>query len=305
MAPGTRGPYCVARLLLPAALEEQAVAAFGETGCLGVQVTPAAVRRREPRVMLRAYFPGRGARAPLARRIERALRRCGVHDVRALRLAGVADGHWARRWRRSLEPMRIGRRLLVGPVARGRRAAPRGRLVIRVRFGQAFGTGEHPTTRMSLRLLESVIATGDRVLDLGTGTGILAVAARRLGAGQVLAVDSDPVALQVAADTLTGNRVGAGVTLLRADAAAACRRRRSDLAVVNIGLTAIRHLMPRLVSGLSPRGRVILAGFLVEDAVVLIEQARRLGLRHLRTLRSGPWAALLLARRDRGHLTRP
>jgi ribosomal protein L11 methyltransferase len=277
--------------------EEEAVAAFWEAGCLGVESVSSARSRRRPRLMLRAYFPGRAGRRTLERRIGAALSARGLLPRPAPRLRPVRERRWVETWRRSLRPMAIGRRLLVVPEGCRVSRVPRGRRPIRVRFGQAFGTGEHASTRLGLRLLETVLRPGDRVIDLGTGTGILAIAAVLLGAGRILAVDDDPVALRVARANLRDNRVATGaVTLLHADAASACGRGPFDLALVNIGATVIARILPELARALAPEGRAVLAGILVDDEATLSELARRCGLRVAARRRAPPWSALLLRR---------
>ncbi len=271
------------------------MSAFWEAGCLGVEVLPAVRGQGPRRLELRAYFPGRAARRPLEIRLGRALAVAGIRPGGGSRLSVVRDRRWAEVWQRSLKPMRIGRSLLIVP--RGCHP-PRtgGRRRIGVRFGQAFGTGEHASTRMSLRLLEAHLLPGDRVLDLGTGTGILAMAAARLGAGPVRAVDNDPVALQVARANLHDNRLGSAVTLSRCDAGRACARRLYDLALVNIGASCIARILPDIARGLAPGGRVVLSGILVDDEPAITRQAARLGLRVFRRLRTRPWSALLMSR---------
>jgi ribosomal protein L11 methyltransferase len=191
--------------------------------------------------------------------------------------------------------MPIGRRLLALPESIAAPARTR-RIVIRVPFGQAFGTGEHATTRLCLRLLEESLEAGDRVADLGTGTGLLAVAALRLGASHVLAVDRDPVAVRVARETLRRNRAGSRVTLISGDAADACDRGPFDLALLNIGATVAGRILPRLAPALAPGGRAVIAGHLVGDEAELLDLAARCGLGSMARLRSRPWSALLLRR---------
>ncbi len=291
---GTRGPsgFYGARLTLPPRDEEAAVTAFWESGCLGVEVVSSARSRQRPRLTLRAYFPGLARRSSLEVRLAQALRRAGIATRRPVRVVRVADRHWVELWQRSLRPMRIGRRILIVP--EGCDVPPvRGRLPIRVRFGQAFGTGEHVSTRMSLRLLEATLTPGDRVADLGTGTAILAMAARRLGAGSVLAVDDDDVALRVAADNLRDNHLD-GITLIEGDAARALRRGPFDIALVNIGASVIGRLLPEIAAALAPRGRVILAGLLIDDEEPILARSASLSLALERRLRQRPWSGLLL-----------
>ena len=287
-------PFYGARLTLPARDEEAAVLAFWETGCLGVEVVSTARNRRNPRLTLHAYFPGRRPRLALEATLARALRRAGIARRRPLRVVPVADRRWTEIWQRSLRPMRIGRRILVVPEG-CEATSTGGRLTIQVRFGQAFGTGEHVSTRMSLRLLEDCLKPGDRVTDLGTGTAILAMAARRLGAGSVLAVDDDPVALRVASDNLRGNRLDR-IDLLDGDAASALSRGPFDVALVNIGAGVIIRLLPAIAAALAPGGRAILAGLLIEDEEPILARAASFGLRPGRRLRRRPWSGLLLER---------
>jgi ribosomal protein L11 methyltransferase len=250
-------------------------------------------------VALRAYFLGARASRPARARIVRALRAAGVVRADSLRLAVAIERPWVVRWRATLRPVAIGRRFLVVP--EGCRATPRrGRLPIRVRLGQAFGTGEHASTRLSLRLLESCLRPGERVADLGTGTGILAMAASLLGARSVLAVDDDQAALGVARSCLEDNGLAGRITLRREDAGRACRRGPFDVATVNIGATVIGRILGDLSGALSPGGRAVLAGFLVEDEADLLKHGRACGLRLLERRRSPPWSALLLERAPDG-----
>lgn len=283
---------------LPARLEDQALAAFWEAGCLGVQGGAAAGRAREPLVALEGWFPGQAGESAIRRRVAAGLAAAGVSPAPRPRLRRVADGRWVAAWQRSLRPMPIGRRLLALPEGCRPPAATR-RIVLRIPFGQAFGTGEHATTRLTLRFLERVLHRGDRVVDLGTGTGILAVAAARLGAARVLAIDDDPVAVRVARTTLARNRPSSGVTLRVADAATALGGASFDLALVNIGATVIRRILPDLGRALAPGGHAILSGILIEDEPAVAGAARPAGLVIRSRLRSRPWSALLARRAPR------
>ena len=290
-----RAGYYRARLDVPADLEEPSVAAFWEAGSLGVEVISAARSRRRPRVAMLAYFSDRLPRPILERRIASALRGAGLDLHDPPRLLAQPAGDWVEQWQRTMRPMRIGRRFLIVPEGI-RTPALAGRIPIHIRFGQAFGTGEHATTRMSLRLLELWLAPGESVIDLGAGTCILSIAAHRLGARRVLAVDNDPVAIEVARDTLRRNELTRLVRLRLDDAGHACRAGRFDLAMVNIGATIATRILPRVASALNRGGRAIVTGHLIEDEPDLLARGRKVGLQGMKTLRSGPWSALVMAR---------
>ena len=291
------------RLRVAARFEEEAVAALWNTRCLGVE-SRRRLRSEDPegpaqqgrgRVTLFAFYPASRAPRPLAQGVRRALSEAAIPGAAASRPRRVADQRWVERWQHSLRAMPIGRRFLALPEGCPAPGAGR-RIPLRIPFGQAFGTGEHASTRLSLALLESTLKDGDRVIDVGTGTGILAIAALRLGARSALGIDSDPVAVSVARQTRRMNRIGPALILRRADAADALRRSGCDVALVNIGARVIRDLLPRLSRALRPGGRAILAGLLVEDERDLVRCARRAGLRLAARRRKPPWSALLVVK---------
>ena len=306
-------------LRVPRAREEAAVAAFWESGCLGVSagvVMPGDANggwpdeTREPcvagprgAIALEAYFPGARRRGDLRRALARSWAEARLGRMSHVSFRRAFDERWVEAWQKTLRPMPIGRRILALPEGCPPRRAGR-RIVLHIPFGQAFGTGEHASTRLSLLLLESALRTRDRVIDLGTGTGILALAARRLGAGSVLGVDDDPVAIAVAKKTRRLNAVRTGLVFrhLAADAAltrAARTGARYDVALVNIGARVIASLLPGLAGAVAPGGRVILAGILTGDEADLLRSAATLGLRPAARRRSRPWSALLLVRTGR------
>jgi ribosomal protein L11 methyltransferase len=282
--------FVLARVLVAPDQEERAVSALWDSGCLGVQVLASG---RRGRLRLDAYFPGRAWTGRLEARLRAALRRSGLQQ--RPRLTSVKGGGWVERWQRSLRPMTVGRFLIL---PEGRRSPSSGRRIpIRVRFGQAFGTGEHASTRLCLRLLcRHLGAPGGRVADLGTGSGILAIASRRLGAGRVIGLDDDGVALAVARANLRDNGLGGSIRLIHADAAVARRHGPFDIVLANIGAATIERLLPDLGAALRPGGRAILSGILVDDESRILSAARSAGLRPIDRRRSRPWSALVLRR---------
>lgn len=192
----------------------------------------------------------------------------------------VEDRDWAETWRRSLAPRRVGRRLVVAPEGTRPEVRPDD-LVLRVDPGMAFGTGEHGTTRGMLRLMEAAVEPGDRVLDVGTGSGILALAAVRLGAERVLALDVDADALEVARRNLERNGAAGAVDLLRAEASPALlallEPLRFDVTAANILAPVLRPLLRPLRRLAAPGGCLILGGILEEEAEEMRRAARAAG----------------------------
>jgi len=154
---------------------------------------------------------------------------------------------WVEAARQIWRPMEVGKRFFLVPEWRDD-PTPAGRLRITVNPGMAFGTGVHETTQLCLEALEDLLEPGMRVLDVGTGSGILARAARLLGAERVYACDIDPVAIAIAGEGFVGS----------ADDVAA---NSADLALANISPEAVIRLAPDLLRVLRPGGKLIASGF--------------------------------------------
>ncbi len=190
-------------------------------------------------------------------RLRRLLREAGRGaDAERLRFEALRRSQWETAFHRHLRPLRVGRLLLrPRPCADVPRA---GEVVVDLEPGLAFGTGDHPTTRMALAALERAVRPGDRVLDFGTGSGVLACAAARLGAGAVLALDIDPQAVAAARRNVALNGLD-GVTVTQAGAPpVGCAP--YDVAVANISAGVIVRVLPALLAGLRPGGRCLLGG---------------------------------------------
>ena len=211
------------------------------------------------------------------------------------------DEDWSARWKEGLGPRRVGERIVVtqpwNPVE-----ADDGEVVLVIEPSSAFGTGEHATTRSALRLLERTVRGGERVLDVGTGSGILAIAAVRLGADAVLAVESDEGAIATAAANLARAGVEDRVELVNAlvDPAylEAARGAGFDLIVANVLSGVLTPLLVAFRAALRPEGRVILGGIMDDEAGPVREAAGAAGLAVEAEDREGEWWTALLRPRS-------
>lgn len=210
-----------------------------------------------------------------------------------------ADEDWAQNWKRGLAPRRVGERIVVTPswVTPDAGAAD---IVIVVDPEMAFGTGEHATTRGVLRLMQPLLGGGERVLDVGTGTGILAIAAARLGAAEVLGLESDADAVETAMGNIARNEVADRVTVRQAvvdgDVLDALRPGSFDLVVANVLSSVLIPLLPALRGVLRPAAPLILAGILASEAAEVTAAARRAGLAVVREDREQEWWSVVLRR---------
>ena len=210
----------------------------------------------------------------------------------ALELTGVKDEDWSENWKKYYKPFRIGTHLVVRPTWEAYEAAP-GDLVIELDPGMAFGTGTHETTSMCMQLLEKHLQEGMRVMDVGTGSGILAIAAARLGAREVLAIDIDPAAVKVARENIALNHVQDRVRAVEGDL---CKSEAMpcDLAVANIVADAIRMLAAPLTRHLKKGGLLICSGIIREREQDVLEAALAAGYAVADRLEKGDWVALAL-----------
>ena len=203
----------------------------------------------------------------------------------------VPEVDWDALWRRHHRPVAVGRRLLVAPPWDVPRAP--GREVLVIEPGMAFGTGQHATTRGCLEAIESAVEAGGvrSALDVGTGSGVLAIALARLGVERVVALDVDPAVVPLARANLALN--GAARVALLAGPLAALRGR-FDLVVANLLAEAIVAEAGALAGAVAPRGRLVLSGLLAEQLPAV--RAAHPGWRVVETRAEAGWRTLTLRR---------
>ena len=183
----------------------------------------------------------------------------------------VADREWTRVWEDQFHPLQMGKRLWICPSW----TPPPDPDAINVFLdpGLAFGTGTHPTTAMCLRALDADLTPGQRVVDYGCGSGILGIAATRLGATAVLGVDNDPQAITASRDNARRNEVAdaAFPVVPPQDDLVASWQASANWVVANILAGPLVALAPALTALMAPRGRLLLAGLLVDQVEAVVE----------------------------------
>ena len=250
------------------------------------------------KLILRAYFPADESADATKAQLETALGHMRLlYPMPAPRYRPLREEDWSQAWKAHYQPLRIGQRLLVRPRWIDVALAA-GDIEIALDPGMAFGTGTHPTTQLCLEALETAVPPGGDALDLGCGSGILAIAAAKLGARHVLALDIDPLAVAATRDNARANGVAQRITARQGSLEIARgAARRFDLLTVNILARVIVQLAADGLGGLLRRGgRALFSGIIETQADEVETALRGAGLQVQARRQMGDWL-LLDARR--------
>jgi ribosomal protein L11 methyltransferase len=215
-----------------------------------------------PATRLQALFAGDADGVSLSTRLAGALE---LEPDRVERQV-LGERAWEREWLRDFHALRFGSRLWICP--RHEQVTERGAVVVTLDPGLAFGTGTHPSTALCLEWLDALVTSALTLIDYGSGSGILGIAAARLGAAHVAAFDIDPQALLATAENAAANGV-AGRLSVHADAATLPQGNHALLA--NILAAPLCELAPRFAGWVRPNGQILLAGILAEQAEVVAD----------------------------------
>ncbi len=220
----------------------------------------------EQQVTVSIYLLQTDDNPALRHRIEEMLWHLGqLYPIPAPTFTEMREEDWATAWKQHYKPLRMGRHILICPAWEQVNPQPDD-LVLLMDPGMAFGTGLHPTTRMCLEVVEELAQPGMTTLDLGTGSGILSIAAAKLGAAPILALDTDEVAVRSAHQNCAANRVAELIQVKKGSLDSLKSTQQWDLVLVNILATVIVKLFGEgLAEHIRPGGLIVLAGIIEEQ----------------------------------------
>jgi ribosomal protein L11 methyltransferase len=251
----------------------------------------AVARPQEPAVA--GYLPADGRFENSRHSLEQHLVRLAArHSVTySIAYQAIDEEDWAESWKAFFWPQQITPRIVVKPTWRDYR--PRaGQVVIEIDPGMAFGTGTHPTTALCMRLLEHHLRAGQSVLDVGTGSGILLVAAAKLGASRLTGVDLDPLAVAVARRNLDQNHIDPACFELICGHLVDRVNQPFDVVVANILADVIVELLDDVAPVIKPGGIFICSGIIATCQARVAENMARCGFDVIDILKEGDWVAL-------------
>ncbi|MCR4441340.1 MAG: 50S ribosomal protein L11 methyltransferase [Peptococcaceae bacterium] len=273
--------------------EPEVIRAMTESGCWDDYEFPEE-RLNRSYSLVTGYLPVNGGLPAKLEELRESLaeiaRRLGKEPYE-INIATVREEDWASSWKAFFKPVKLGSRLVVRPT--WEEYAPSGEeIVVDIDPGMAFGTGSHITTILCARLLEKYTYPAMRVIDVGTGTGILAICAARLGAGEVVALDCDQTAVDTAAENVKKNRMEDVVKVEKCDLLSGLRTK-ADLVVANIIADVIVRLLPQVRTRLRPGGVFIASGITDERKDEVMDAAARYNYGLLEQKSQEGWTALV------------
>ncbi|HSB04274.1 MAG TPA: 50S ribosomal protein L11 methyltransferase [Thermodesulfobacteriota bacterium] len=286
--------WIVLNFLIPREFQESISNFLIEQGTLGFEE----VEENSNGVMLKAYFLKDGEERTIFQALSRYLR--SLENVFQQKIPYqmettlIAEQDWGENWKRFFKPVSIGARLIVFPPWE-RVRLKRGQIPIEITPGMAFGTGTHATTQLCIEALETRLRKGATVLDVGTGSGILAIVAAKLGAQEVWGIDIDQVAVEGARENVEKNGVS-GIVRVRKGGLGRIQKR-FDIVIANIDFKNLKRLGMPLLRHLNDQGLLILSGLLKEQGDQIRQHyLETKALRFIKVAHQGEWACLVFIR---------
>ncbi len=206
-----------------------------------------------------------------------------------IKIKEIQEINWNKEWEKTINPIEVGKRLVIKPSWREYENKDN-KIIIQIDPKMSFGTGYHESTRLTLQLLEKYIKTGYKVLDIGTGTGILAIAAIKLGAIYAIGIDNDEWALENAIENILANKLQDQIRI--SNHSLSNIDENFDLITANIMLTTIIEMLPEIEKKIKQEGIILFSGLLLEDEEKFIEAIKKHKIKILEKVSENEWLAL-------------
>ena len=262
--------------------------------CYGDLIDEAILNADKTVASVSVYLPADSGTADTVHFLKERFASLGIDGK--ITISGVCEEDWANSWKAYYKPIEIGEKMVIVP-AWEKYDAPEGKLVVRMDPGMAFGTGSHETTRLVIGLLEKYIKNGQRVLDVGCGSGILAICAAKLGADECKAYDIDPVAVKVARENVRDS----GLTNVTCDTSDLLRGVDKsggayDVICANIVADIIIRMTPDVGQFMHESSVILASGIISERANDVISCFEQYGFRIVEKAEENGWCALVVGR---------
>lgn len=283
-------------LLIPKEFAEPISNFLMERGATGIEE----VEEDFERERLKTYFLQDGGEQKAVRSLRRYLKSLQEINPKLphieIEAASIPEQDWGENWKRFFKPLRVGSRFVVKPPW-ARIRLKRGEIPIEITPGMAFGTGTHATTKLCMESLEKKLKKrGLSVLDVGTGSGILSIAAARLGAKEVFGIDIDQLAVEIARENVSRNQVSDTVRIKKGKIGDI--RKRFDLVVANLDFRSLKKIRMALIRHIKRQGFLILSGVLETEEERLRQDYTKTGkLQWIEAIQEGEWVCLIFRKK--------
>ncbi|MGX7163799.1 50S ribosomal protein L11 methyltransferase [Enterococcus massiliensis] len=283
------------------AIEDALDVANFQSDPYGEILDPATYTSLEEGALVKAYFPETTFLPEILPAIKETIRQLPNYGLaigkNKVTVSEVSDTDWATAWKKYYHPVRISRYLTIVPSWETYQPVHKDEKIITLDPGMAFGTGTHPTTRLTLQALEVALRGGETVLDVGTGSGVLSIASKHFGAKTVQAFDLDEVAVRSAKENMALNPIAADVTVSANNLLAGITVS-ADVIVANILADIILLLIPDAYRLLKPDGTLIVSGIIEEKKQLVIDKMTEAGFFVDQIFSQKDWYAILLKKTE-------